>query len=171
MNRLAPPAPQRPSVTLSALMLAPLILALGLASAYLSGSAADNAWFATLTKPALYPPPIAFPVVWTALYLLMGIALALVLAAPPTALRRAAVAAFVLQLALNLVWSPVFFGAHQLRAALALILAIDVALIATIVLFARVDRRAALLLAPYLAWTLFASGLAWQLVQDNPLVA
>ena len=168
MNRLATPAQRRTGFRRWALILAPLVLLLGMASGYVSGSGAENPWFAALEKPALYPPPVLFPIVWTLLYLMMGAALALVLAARPSRVRLRATLAFVVQFALNLAWSPVFFAAHQLVWALVVILALDVALLATIALFARVDRRAAWLLVPYLAWALFATGLNWQLWVDNP---
>lgn len=168
MTGLATPSRPRPGFVRWAVLLAPLVLLLGMISGIASGSGADNPWFAALDKPALYPPPLTFPVVWTALYLLMGVALALVVAAPRSAGRRWAIAAFLVQFALNLAWSPAFFAAHELGLAFGVILALDAGLVATIVLFGRVDRRSAWLLAPYLAWVLFASGLNWQLLADNP---
>ncbi len=151
-----------------ALALVPLVLLLGMGAGWVSGNGADNRWFAALVKPALYPPPLAFPIVWAGLFVLIGTALAYVVAAPPSAARTRAIIAFVVQFALNLAWSPVFFAARQLTWGLAVILALVVALVTTIVLFARVDRRAAWLLAPYLGWSLFATGLNWQLLVDNP---
>lgn len=152
-----------------ALILAPLVLLLGMLSGYLSQSGEENPWFAALDKPALYPPPIAFPVAWTLLYAMMGTALALVIAGRPSRWRGPAILAFAVQLALNLAWSPAFFAAHEITWALVIILALDVTVIATIVLFGRVSKLAAWLLAPYLAWILFATGLNWQILQDNPL--
>ncbi len=140
--------------------------AVGGAPALLAGP--DTAWFAALEKPAIYPPGWAFGVVWTLLFTLLGLALYLVarrgLSAPgvPTAL-----ALFVVQMAVNVVWTPVFFGAQELLAGLAVIVALDVLVAATIFAFDRVDRRAALLLVPYLAWTLFATVLNYQLFALN----
>ena len=168
MNRFATPAQRRRLFVRSALILCPVLLALGMLSGYASGSGENNPWFAGLVKPALYPPPITFPVVWTILYLLMGVALALVMATPRTHQRALAIAAFVVQFALNLAWSPTFFWAHSIGSALVVIVLLDLALIATIVLFGRVHKPAAWLLAPYLLWSLFATGLNWQLLQDNP---
>ena len=167
MNRADHSARRRRSVRW-ALVLAPVILFIGMYMGWISNSGEENPWFAALEKPALYPPPIAFPIVWSILYLLMGIALALVITAPPLRWKRPAIIAFIVQLLLNFAWTPTFFGAHAISWALGLIVVLDVVLIATIVLFGRVDKRAAWLLAPYLAWSLFATGLNWQILQDNP---
>jgi len=75
---------------------------------------------------------------------------------------------FLVQLALNLAWSPVFFGAHQITAALYLLVAIDIAVLVTLVLFWRIRWHAGAMLVPYLAWVLFATLLTWQLFQLNP---
>lgn len=168
MNRLASPAQLRASLLRWALFCIPAVMLLGYLSGVVSGSAADNPWFAALAKPGLYPPPIAFPIVWTALYLLIGLALAMVCSAWGARWQLPAVVAFVLQFALNLAWSPVFFGAHELTASLVVIAALDVAVVATIWLFWKVRRTAALLLLPYLLWICFATLLNWQLWQLNP---
>lgn len=133
----------------------------GAAPAVLAGP--DSAWFAALEKPALYPPPWVFGVVWTALFTLMGVAVFLVarrgLDARPV---RVALGLFALQFAFNVAWTPVFFGAQELLAGLGIIAVLDVLVVATIWAFARVDRRAAVLLVPYLAWALFATLLNYQ---------
>ena len=74
----------------------------------------------------------------------------------------------MLQLLVNLSWSPVFFGLHQIQAALIVIAVLDVLVIATVVLFWRVRWVAGALLLPYLAWILFATVLNWQFLQLNP---
>lgn len=116
---------------------------------------ADTTWF---DRPSFFPPTIAFPVVWTALFTLMGVALYLV---GRRGLERrdvrVALAAFAVQFALNLAWTPVFFGLRRPDLGLAVIGALWVAIVATVVAFDRVDRRAALLLVPYLAWVTFAA--------------
>ena len=167
MNRLASPAQLRASFFRWALFLVPLIVLLGFLSGQIGGSA-DSAWFSALQKPVTFPPPATFGLVWSLLYAMMGVALALVCAAWGARFRRLAIIAFVLQLLINLAWSPVFFGAHQITAALAILLALDVAVSLTIALFWRVRRLAAWLLAPYLAWILFATLLNWQFLQLNP---
>lgn len=150
------------------LFLVPLLVLLGTLSGTLSGSGADSAWFSALDMPATYPPSWLFGVVWTVLYVLMGFALAVIAAAKGARGRGPAVLAFVVQLALNLAWSPVFFGAHQITGALVLIVVLDLAVILTIALFWKVRRSAALLMLPYLAWILFATVLTYQIREANP---
>ena len=149
------------------IVLVPGMVLLGFVSGVVSGSGPGNTWFAALVKPAIYPAPQLFPIVWTTLYVLMGVALAVVIVARRAPGRGMALAAFGLQLVLNLAWSPVFFAAHQMALALGVVVAMDVALIATIVLFARVRPLAAGLLVPYLAWAIFASVLNWQFLDLN----
>jgi len=168
MSELASQGQLRMSLVRWALVLIPGILLLGMLSGAAAGSGPDNPWFAGLVKPQLYPPPQTFGIVWTVLYLLMGLALAMVVCAPGAAGRGAAIVAFGVQLALNLAWSPLFFAAHQITGALVLLGAIDVAVVVTVVLFHRVRPVAALLLAPYLLWVLFATYLNWELLRANP---
>jgi benzodiazapine receptor len=107
-------------------------------------------------------------VVWPILYVLMGFAAAMVCAAWGSRYRLPAILAFAVQLLINLSWSPMFFGEHQITLGLYIILLLDVALIATIVLFWKVRRAAALLLLPYLAWILFATVLNYEFLRLNP---
>lgn len=168
MTELASPGQLRASLLRWSLFLAPLLLLLGTLSGMMSGSGGNNYWFAGLEKPAIYPPPATFGIVWTILYLLMGTALAMVVTARGAPGRGLAIAVFVVQFLLNLAWSPVFFGMQLLVPGFYLLLAIDVAVLLTVVLFYRVRPLAAWLLAPYLAWVLFAAVLNWQFVQANP---
>ena len=168
MSELASQGQLRMSLVRWALVLIPGILLLGMLSGAAAGSGPDNPWFAALVKPSLYPPPQTFGIVWTVLYILMGLALAMVVCAPGAEGRNLARVAFAVQLALNLAWSPLFFAAHQITAALALLAALDVAVVVTVVLFQRVRPVAALLLLPYLAWVLFATYLNWELHTANP---
>jgi len=158
----------RASLIRWALFLVPVVVLLGFLSGLLSGSGADNPWFAALAKPATYPPPATFGIVWTLLYVLMGLAAALVASAWGARERSLALAAFGVQLLLNLAWSPLFFAFHQIAGALVLLGVIDLAVLATLVLFWRVRRWAGVLLLPYLAWVLFATLLNWQFLALNP---
>lgn len=167
MNRLASPGQLRASLLRWALFLVPAVMLLGFLSGQV-GSSADSPWFAALEKPAIYPPSATFSIVWTILYALMGFALALVCASWGARYRTPAITAFVVQLAINLAWSPIFFGEHEMTLALYTIVLMDVAVVVTIVLFWKVRRVAALLLLPYLAWILFATALNWQFLQLNP---
>lgn len=149
------------------LVFVPGVLLLGMLSGAV-GSGADDPWFVALNKPQLYPPPQTFGIVWTVLYILMGLALAMVVAARGAPERRLAIVAFAVQLLLNLAWSPLFFAAHQITAALVLLVVLDVAVLLTMVLFQRVRPLAALLLAPYLLWVIFATYLNWEFRTANP---
>lgn len=167
MNRFASPAQARASIVRWSLFIVPTVVLLGFLSAEIGGDA-SSPWFRSLAKPATFPPPAAFGIVWSILYVLMGLAFAMVCAAWGKRGRGWAIAAFLVQFALNLAWSPLFFGAHRITAALYLLAAIDVAVIVTIALFWRARRAAALLMLPYLAWILFATVLNWQFLQLNP---
>ena len=143
-----------------------LVATLGVgAVASLFTSPAIPTWYASLSKPAFAPPNWVFAPVWTALYILMAFAAWRVW--KKTGLHSLEMAAFVLQLALNLGWSVVFFGLHRIGAALIEITVLDVAILATLILFFRRDRLAGLLFAPYLAWTLFATVLTRTFGQLN----
>jgi translocator protein len=152
------------------LFLVPVILGLGFLSGRVAGSGPGNPWFDALAKPAIYPPPATFGIVWSLLYIMMGVALALIVAERTVGARvqRRAVIAFVVQLALNLAWTPLFFAAHRITGALALIVVLAVAVAVTIALFRRIRPAAALLLLPYLAWVLFATLLTWEFLRLNP---
>ena len=120
-------------------------------------------WYAGLAKPPFNPPNWIFAPVWTLLYIMVAVAGWRTLQRGP---RSAAMAVWFIQLALNFIWSPVFFGAHRPGAALVVI----VALLATILIFIVMrwprDRAAALLFAPYAAWVAFATllnGAIWTL--------
>ena len=104
-----------------AVVTVPLIVLLGFFSARLAPSGDENPWFLQLAKPAMMPPGIAFPIAWTVLYVLMGLALAMIINARGSRLRGPALLAFVLQMAVNLAWSPVFFGMHLVVTALIII--------------------------------------------------
>lgn len=168
MSELASPGQLRAALLRWSLFLAPLLLLLGTLSGAVAGSPGSNPWFLGLEKPAIYPPPATFGIVWTVLYLLMGVALAMIVTARGAAGRGAAIAVFAVQFVLNLAWSSVFFGMRELAAALTLLVVIDLAVIATIWLFYKVRPLAAYLLLPYLAWGLFATALNWQFLVANP---
>ena len=153
-----------------ALIAVPGVLLLGTLSGVLSGSG-DNGWYRGLEKAPYNPPDWAFAAVWPVLFVMQGLALALVLHAAGAVNRRRAVILFAVQLGLNLLWSPLFFGAHEARLSLKLIALIIAAALATTVQFARIRRVAGWLMVPYLAWLVFAAGLNFEIVQRNPGVA
>jgi translocator protein len=151
-----------------AVVTVPLVLLLGFASARLAPSGSENRWFQGLAKPAAMPPDLAFPIAWTILYVLMGLALAMVINARRAPLRTPALILFAVQMAVNLAWSPVFFGWHQVTTALAMVAGLVVLVALTVALFWRVRRGAAILLVPYLAWLGFAGYLLFGIHQLNP---
>ncbi len=151
-----------------AVVTVPLALLLGVASGRLAGSGYDNGWFAVLHKPTAMPPGWAFGLAWISLYVLQGVALAVVLNARGNRLRGLAVILFVMQFVLNLAWSPLFFAMHQVTAAFWLILGIAAAGLATTIVFGQVRPLAAWLLVPYLAWLSFAGALNYDIARMNP---
>lgn len=168
MNRLASSAQLRNSLLRWLLFLVPAVVLIGMVSGIASGSSAQDPWFAALVKPSFFPPPVVFSIVWPILYALMGAALALVCAAWGARWRAAAIVAFLAQFALNLAWSPVFFGQHRIGIALGMVVALALVLAVTLWLFWKVRRVAAVLLLPYLAWVLFAGALNWEVLRLNP---
>jgi tryptophan-rich sensory protein len=118
-------------------------------------------WYSSLAKPEWTPPPWVFGPAWTILYAMMaGAAWRLWrrLGARPLEARRALVL-FTVQLALNLAWTPVFFGMQRPDLALVVIIALWVAIVATIMAAWKACKTAAALLMPYLAWVTFATAL------------
>ncbi|HGE72528.1 TPA: tryptophan-rich sensory protein [Candidatus Poribacteria bacterium] len=115
-------------------------------------------WYMTLEKPSFNPPNWLFGPVWTALYILMGIAAFLVWRAglgEPKA--RTALIIFIIQLILNVLWSVAFFGFRSPIAGLVVIVILWVAILLTILSFVKVSIIAGILLIPYILWVSFAS--------------
>lgn len=168
MTGIASKGQLRMSFLRIALITVPLVLLLGTLSGRASGSGYGNPWFDALVKPDAMPPGWTFGVVWTLLYILLGLALAMILHARGASVRGQALAAFIIQLLLNYAWSPVFFALHKGETALTLIAAMIVIAAAATVLMARVRKAAALLMLPYLAWLCFAAYLNYQIVVLNP---
>jgi len=128
-----------------------LVVGGGLAIGYLT---VPGEWYAQLNKPAFNPPNWIFAPVWTVLYVMIAVA------GWRTFERNRSdwsMRSWWSQLGLNFLWSPVFFTAHQIGAALLIILLLFVAIIAFIVMSLRQDRVATWLFAPYAVWVIFAS--------------
>ena len=166
MNMLASRGQLRASFLRWALFLVPLCLLLG----FLSGriGSPDTEWFRMLAKPDIFPEPKWFGIVWTILYIMIGFAVALVASAWGARGRTAALWVFAVHFAINLAWSPVFFGLQQMTGALVVIVLMIVTLLAVIALFWKVRRLAAVLLLPYLAWICFAALLNYEFLRLNP---
>jgi len=134
-----------------------LIELIGAVGGYFTFSSIKT-WYAALEKPPGTPPNWVFGPVWTTLYAMIGISLALILHRASRGQPKAtALAWFVMQMILNVAWTPVFFGAHQIIAALIVIVGLWIAIAVTIFYFQKLDRTAALLLIPYLLWVSYAT--------------
>lgn len=120
-------------------------------------------WYAGLMKPALNPPSWIFGPVWTTLFALMGISVFLIWSSYTEASEdkkkgfKIALALFGIQLVLNTLWSIIFFGLHSPGGALIEIIFLWLAILATIIAFAKISKPAAWLLVPYILWVSFAS--------------
>lgn len=129
---------------------------------------AIDSWYATLVRPELAPPNWVFAPVWTTLYVLMGVAAYLVWQKGLEKKEvKVALTIFGLQLVLNTLWSIIFFGLQSPGLALIEITFLWIAIIATIVAFAKVSKPAAWLLAPYVFWVSFAAYLNFMIWMLN----
>ncbi len=124
-------------------------------------------WYEELAKPAWNPPSWVFGPVWTVLYAMMALAAWRVWLRGGWALQKIALGLFVVQWALNALWTPLFFGLHRPDWALVEILVLLLAIFATTRAFWRVDRTAGLLLLPYAAWVAFATALNFAIWRMN----
>ena len=171
MTAIASKSQLRMSFLRYALFTVPAILLLGTVSGRISNSGYGNGWFDALQKPAIMPPGWVFGAAWTILYVLLGLALALILHARGARGRGVAIGLFAAQLLLNFAWSPIFFAYHEVGAAFWTIAAMILLSAAAALLFWRIRRSAALLMLPYLAWLCFAAVLTWQIDRLNPAAA
>ena len=166
MNFLASKAQLRASFLRWSLFLVPLIVLLGFTAGRLGSP--DTVWFQSLTKPAIFPPPMWFGIVWSVLYVMIGFALALVASAWGAYGRGMAIILFALHFLGNLAWTYVFFGLQDMTAGLYVLIYTGVSLLVVIAAFWRVRRWAGVMLLPYLAWVMFASVLNYQFIVENP---
>lgn len=124
-----------------------------------------GAWYAGLKKPGFTPPDWAFPVAWSLIYLLLagaGYRLSLM---PGS---QSALALWAAQIALNTLWTPVFFGAHKLFVALVVLALLWLITAALLVAAFSLDALAGWMLLPYLVWLSLAAALNYRLWRDNP---
>ncbi len=123
-------------------------------------------WYVNISKPSFNPPNWIFGPVWTALYIMMGIAFFLVWKSN-VPVKEKAYLFFGLQLILNFFWSILFFSMHALGVALIEIILMWVSILLTIVSFYPISKPAAYLLIPYLLWVSFASVLNFSIWKLN----
>lgn len=157
-QQAGPPARQAKTwVSLAASIALPLLLGA------VGGLATDSGWYVELHRPSFAPPGWVFGPVWTVLYGSMGTAAWWVWRAAGWPRARHALGWYAAQLLLNALWSPIFFGLRAMGWALIDIGLMGVAIVGTLVAFYRIERRAGLLLVPYLLWVAFAAVLNWSL--------
>lgn len=145
-------------------------LAVTFLAAAAGGLASVNAgdFYTRLALPTWAPPPWLFGPVWTALYLMMGIAAWLVWRRGGFAAARLPLTVYLVQLAFNALWTWLFFAWQRGALAFAEILVLWVLIIATLAMFWRIRRLAGALLVPYLLWVTFATALTWAVWKRNP---
>jgi tryptophan-rich sensory protein len=152
----------------AAIVFVPAILFAGGLAARIAGSTDANPWYQSLTLPVFQPPAALFGIAWAILYTLMGLALAFVWGSRDVKGKGLALALFGLGFLLNLAWSPLFFRAHMISAALGVMVAMLVVALATAFAFWRVNRLAGWLLIPYVLWLCFATALNTGVMMLNP---
>jgi len=129
-----------------------------------------NSWYATLNKPVFNPPNWIFGPVWTVLYILMGISLFLIIETKNKKVinyKKVGYIVFGAQLALNTLWSLIFFGMKDLGLALFVILVLWTCIAFSIYYFNKVNKVAAALLVPYILWVSFATVLNFSILMLN----
>lgn len=152
----------------TALLCVAAIEAVGGLSGWLSNSGYGNGWFDALLKPSFMPPGWLFGVVWPILYAMLGVAVAMILAEPPSERRNLALILFSIQLVLNFAWSPIFFAAHDMTVAKWVIFVMAALAAAAARKFFLLRKVAGLLMVPYLGWLVFAATLNATIEALNP---
>ncbi len=122
-------------------------------------------WYEALKKPSWFPPRWIFPLAWTTLYILMSLAAARVAVLPGNA---QGMAFWAVQIALNTLWTPIFFGLHLMRRAMVVMGLLWLSVAATTWTFFGVDWVAGMLFVPYLIWVTVASALNRSAIKLNP---
>lgn len=166
MNFLASKAQLRASFLRWSLFCVPLIVLLGFTGGKLGSP--DTVWFESLTKPAIFPPPAAFGIVWSIMYVMIGFALALVISSWGAYGRGLAVVLFAVHFVFNIAWTPVFFGMQNMLGGLVVLGLAIASLLPVLFMFFRVRRLAAYLMVPYFGWLCFATALNYQFIAENP---
>jgi tryptophan-rich sensory protein len=152
----------------AAIVAVPAILFVGGLAARVAGSTDANPWYQSLTLPSFQPPPAAFGIAWAILYTLIALAVSFVWGSRDAKGKGLALTLFALGLALNLTWSPLFFRAHMISAALGVVVAMLVLALATAWAFFRVNRLAGWLMIPYVLWLCLATAINASVMVLNP---
>ncbi len=144
-----------------------LVELIGILGGFATANSISN-WYATLIKPSFNPPSWLFGPVWTILYAMIGISFYLVLTAKAkSSLKAKAYWIFGIQIFLNAIWSPVFFGLHNIFAALIIIVLMWLFILLNILAFYKISKNSAWILVPYWLWVSFASILNFSLWMLN----
>lgn len=152
-------------------LLAITCLGTGVFGGLLTSPSIRSGWYDSLVKPSFTPPAWVFGPVWTLLYLLMAVSAWLVWSGQMRHPVRIPLAVFFSQLVLNVLWSALFFARKNPGWALAEIVVLWISILATVALFWTVSRPAAILLAPYALWVLYAmilNGAIWWMNRSLP---
>lgn len=136
-----------------------------LAAGTTGGAFPPGTWYDTLKKPAWTPPNWVFPVTWMVLYLCMSLAAARVAQAPGSGI---ALALWSLQIALNTLWTPVFFGLRNIRMGMAVLVGLWISVFLCMIALWQIDGLAGLLFVPYLIWVTIAASLNGAVWMMNP---
>ena len=146
-----------------------LLFAIFLAACFAAGATGGlfppGPWYRELSKPGWTPPNWLFPVAWTTLYICMAAAAARVAMLPGNGL---AMALWALQIALNTLWTPVFFGLQKIRMGMGVLLLLWLSVAACMLALFQLDLIAGLLFLPYLAWVSTAAALNFSVMKLNP---
>ncbi|MDR0287474.1 MAG: tryptophan-rich sensory protein [Clostridiales bacterium] len=144
-------------------------LAISLGAGGLSALITGNSMkvYKTLNQPPLSPPGAVFPVVWTILFVLMGIAAYLVYKDGSGHGRKTALTFYGIQLLINILWSPIFFRWQAFLFAFFWLVLLWILIVITIVLFYKINKTSAYLMIPYLLWVTFAGYLNWGIYMLN----
>jgi tryptophan-rich sensory protein len=121
-------------------------------------------WYASLNKPRFTPPNWAFPLAWMVIYLLLAWAGYRLTLIPGS---QVVLALWAAQIALNTLWTPVFFGAHQVLAAMVILALLWLVVAAMVVMALRLDVITGLILFPYLVWLCVAAALNFSILRNN----
>jgi tryptophan-rich sensory protein len=121
-------------------------------------------WYASLNKPRFTPPNWAFPLAWTVIYLLLAWAGYRLTLIPGS---QVVLALWAAQIALNTLWTPVFFGAHQVLAAMVILVLLWLVVATMVVMALRLDVITGLILFPYLVWLCVAAALNFSILRNN----
>lgn len=117
----------------------------------------DNEWYQSLIQPELQPPAWIFGPVWTVLYILIATSAYRIMFSMPNTLKPVTMSFWSLQMAINVIWTPVFIGAQSLELAFYYIIAMWSSILIYTILAWRIDRWASVIMLPYLFWVSFAS--------------